>query len=268
MVTGASDGVGHALAREFAARGFNLVLHGRNHKKLSRVMSQFQETFPHRSFRILIANATTIACTTYLKAPPNVANPDLAPLDFEAIQRGPGDITLTVLVNNAGGGPVKPVCLSLKESPEIRITENVSLNVLFLIHMTRALLPNLMRHAPSLVINISSMVDQGFPLLASYSASKSFIMTITRALCLEMGIEGLGNNVEILGVRVGRVTGTSRCEEPASLFVPNAETIAEAQIGVFLLAMLPGRVRDNVIISVMRQERESLDGDIKTMKQS
>jgi short-subunit dehydrogenase len=68
-------------------------------------------------------------------------------------------IYLTVLVNNAGGGPVDPVCQPIWESAELQTIENVSLNALFPLQLTRVLLPILLRNSPSLIINVSTVVD-------------------------------------------------------------------------------------------------------------
>ncbi|KAI1293912.1 putative oxidoreductase,short chain dehydrogenase [Xylaria venustula] len=288
LVTGASDGIGRAFSYELAANGFNVVLHGRNHAKLFRVMDDLSKKYPQREFKILIADASAVACTHCLGTE-RADEVGVAPLEFAAIRRDLDDINLTVLVNNAGGGPWNPVCLPIWESPESKITANVSLNALFPLHLTRALLPNLMRNSPSLVINISTMVDQGFPLIASYSASKQFLMAITSALRLELQMEGMGDAVEVLGVKVGRVTGARNCTEPVSLFLPDAETMAKAalaragngnrivvgywghalqQLGGELLSLLPASISDGVYMDVMRQERVYLDGDPKQGKQS
>ncbi|KAI1740768.1 short chain dehydrogenase [Xylaria scruposa] len=281
MVTGASRGIGYAIACELATCGFNVVLHGRDDEKMSRVASELQMVFPSRSFRVIIADAEAVACKTHLVASKQPGGSRLAALDFDAIQQELQDIHLTILINNAGGGLANPTFIPLTEASEERVTGNVSLNALFPLHLTRALLPTLIRHAPSLVINISSMADQGFPLLVSYGASKAFLMTATRALRLEMEMEGLGNSVELLGVRLGKVTGAGGCTEPASIFVPTAETMAKATLaragyanGIVAgywghalqqavrspFLFLPQWVWDSIIVAVMRRERENYDG--------
>ncbi|KAJ6789189.1 hypothetical protein PWT90_05910 [Aphanocladium album] len=269
LVTGASDGIGRAFAHELSSRGFNVVLHGRNHDKLSLVLAQLQARWPERSFRILVADASTVPCIGCHQ------DKQLHPsLDFLAIKAALDDLHLTVLINNAGGSPTNPICRSLAESSEARITDNISLNALFPTHLTRVLLPNLMRNGPALVLNISTMADQGFPLLASYSASKHFLMNLTRALGLEMVIEGKAGQVEVLGVKVGRVTGVVACKEKPSLFTPDAQTMARAAldraghghgivIGYWAHALqhvgasfLPTWAEDKVIMTIMQKERE------------
>lgn len=265
LVTGASDGIGRALAHELAARGFNVVLHGRNLAKLSLVESRLREEYPERSVRVLVADAAAVPCMGCLAQTHAV--------DFLAIEAAVADLHLTVLINNAGSGPVDPLYAPLSESSAARITANVSLNALFPLHLTRALLPALSRNAPALVVNISSVADQGLPLLASYGASKQFVMSLTRAVGLEMTLQGSADEVELLGIRVGRVTGVSHFRGRPSLFTPDAQAMARAILaragrghGVVIgywthalqqlaFSLLPPWVQDRVVVAVMRRER-------------
>ncbi|KAK6841115.1 hypothetical protein PG987_001975 [Apiospora arundinis] len=291
LVTGASDGIGRAFARQLAAAGFNVVLHGRNYDKLSGAMAELQIKFPRREFMIIIADASCVSCADCLHHGSQNQNNhnkklDSSTPDFAAIQQKLGSMNLTVLINNAGGGPVEAKFEPVSASPEITVTENISLNALFPLHLTRVLLPTLVRNGPSLVMNLSTMADQGFPLIAYYSASKAFLMATTRALRFEMQLEDLGggSDVEILGIRVGRVTDTAFCREPPSLFLPSAETLASAalaragygngivegywahalqQLSARLLAILPKWVEDKVVVDTMRKQRESVRQDRK-----
>lgn len=220
-MTGASDGIGRHIARGLASRGFNVVLHGRNRAKLSNVMVHLQRDHPKTLFRILIADAGNVPCT-------NCIGGDVeGNVDFAAIADAVRDIHLTVLVNNAGAGPRDPVFSFLDESSESRITSNISLNALFPIHMARALLPQLKRNSPSLILNVSSLSDQGFPLIVSYSASKMFMANWTSAVGMEMDMSGYPG-VEVLVTRIGKATGTAHNKTPIKAVQPDAETVARA----------------------------------------
>lgn len=98
LVTGASDGIGRSLAHELAANGLNVVLHGRNQEKLKTVMSDLQQLFPERSFRILIADASQVRGLTHKKT-------HETGVDFENIKTALDDLHLTILINNAGEAP-------------------------------------------------------------------------------------------------------------------------------------------------------------------
>lgn len=226
LVTGASDGIGRAFAEELALRGFNVILRGRNQAKLDVVKSELQKRHPERAFRTLIADASTVQCVNCLQAGEAHSRHSL---DFNAIKDALQDLHLTILINNAGGGSTNPVYLSLGDSSEWRITDNVSVNALFPLHLIRVLLPHLAQSSPALIMNISSMADAGFPMLASYSASKQFLMTLTRVLNLEFALLGQ-TDIECLGVRVGNVTSVSHNKESPSLFMPSADTMARAAL--------------------------------------
>ncbi|KAI0847454.1 hypothetical protein F5Y00DRAFT_271193 [Daldinia vernicosa] len=163
LVTGASNGISLALVRELAINGFNVILHGRNYEKLSRVSSELQSEFLQRSFNPLVADANAVACVNCLRASRNGEPGGSAVLNFTAIKQMLNGLNLTMLINNAGGNPVGPNLVPLKDKAEDRSIENISLNALFPLHLARTLLPNLIQNAPSLLINIGAMSDQGLP---------------------------------------------------------------------------------------------------------
>ena len=57
LVTGASDGIGVELARQLLAKGFNVILHGRNPEKLSRIQQDLSKQFPNRRAVVIAATA-------------------------------------------------------------------------------------------------------------------------------------------------------------------------------------------------------------------
>lgn len=269
LVTGASDGIGRALARELAARGFSVVLHGRNQAKLAAVMTDLQQQCPGRSFRLLVADASTVPCV-------NCGDPDqprrsATAVDFEAVRAAVEDLHLTVLVNNAGGTCPDPAFAPLPAMSAAAIAGNVSLNALFPLHLTRVLLPQLRRSGPALVLNVGSVADTGMPLLSSYGASKAFLMCMTETLRMESVLENGG--VELLGIRVGRVTDAAHLHDRPSLFMPSSAVLARAALDkagrdngivvgywthalqLFALGLLPTRLTHKVKMEASRRER-------------
>ncbi len=215
LVTGASDGIGKALARELATRGFNVVLHGRNPAKLGGVEAELAAAFPARSFQTLVIDAG------------NVATPQ--GVDFGAVAAALSGLNLTVLINNAGGGPVSPIFETLERFPESTILTNISVNALFPTLLLARLLPQLARGAPALVINIGSLSDNGLPFLSFYGSSKSFMMTCSTILAREAVVEG--RDVEVIGIRVGEVTaGAVHKDGEATVFRPSTRTMARATL--------------------------------------
>ncbi|ROV90012.1 hypothetical protein VSDG_08403 [Cytospora chrysosperma] len=283
LVTGASDGIGKQFCIELAAHGFNVVLHGRNPTKLAAVKDDLARQFPNREFRSLIADASAIACNNCRGQGKShqgdgVASPaknkSTAHVDFEGIAASLADINLTVLINNAGGNmadPSAPVYQFLQDAPEARLVNNVNLNAVFPLVLQSKLLPQLMRDSPSLIINISSLSDNGLPMLASYASSKTFLNTLSRIISHERTLQGgPGGGIEVFAARVGETTATSSNSHPASLFEPDARTVARAVLARVgcglpvvvadlpnallqaLLGLMPGFVRDRALLGVIR----------------
>lgn len=93
LVTGASDGLGLALAEEIMKRGFNVIVHGRNGTKLEGVREKLQAKFP--KLKVVVAEATALEPEASAKKIMTIV---------EGIETHGGK--LTVLINNVGGIPV------------------------------------------------------------------------------------------------------------------------------------------------------------------
>jgi 17beta-estradiol 17-dehydrogenase / very-long-chain 3-oxoacyl-CoA reductase len=226
IVTGASDGIGRALAHSLASKGFNVVVHGRNSSKLGSVLTSLEESFPARSFRMLIADASKVKCKNCLAS--NSSQNDDG-VDFPKIMAELGDLHVTVLVNNIGGGPKFPSLAPLQEYSELDMATYVSSDALFALRLTQALLPRLIQNKPSLVMTMDSMADYGSPYLSFYSASKAMVLNFSTSMRLERNTEGQGD-VEFLGIRIGNVTGVSWRKDKPSFAIPSAEVMAEASL--------------------------------------
>ncbi|KAK3364692.1 short chain dehydrogenase/reductase [Lasiosphaeria hispida] len=211
LVTGASDGIGKALSSELAARGFNVVLHGRNPQKLEGVQKELQAAHPTRQFRALVADAKNTA-------------PDV----FKDIATRLADLHLTVLVNNVGGLVIhdQNVYKPVEAYSHQEIAETMAINAVFPTMLMAALIPAMARGGPALIINIGSMADQGLPLISIYGATKSYLKTVSEAMQLDMEIKG--HDVQMLYVPPGAVTGVSHHSSPPTLLVPDSPTFAKA----------------------------------------
>ena len=224
FITGASDGVGKAFAADLASRGFNIVLHGRNPTKLDAVKSDLLERYPTRKFRIVIADASR-----------------LASIDFTAIAKSVSDITIKILINNAGSTMGSGHEFdTIEEYSTSELEANVAINATFPLLMTRALMPNLIAHQPALIINIGSIAALGMPLFPAYAPSKAFLMTMNYELGLEQFYTG--RDIEVLGLGIGSVTNTGTICLPESVMVPDGPTwvrSALARVGCGKSQLMP-----------------------------
>ncbi|KAK8038088.1 hypothetical protein PG994_014855 [Apiospora phragmitis] len=226
LVTGGTNGIGENLVYELAEGGFNVVVHGRNKEKCTKVVEGLRKAFPAQEFRILIADAERVACGNCHQK--EAATRGEKCVDFDAIILSLEDLNLTVLINNAGGGPRSPTFEPLDRYPEQQITSNVCLNLLFPMQLMSRSIPLLRRNSPALIINIGSLSDLGIPYLAPYASSKVSLMGLSTIVAREMRIGK--HDVEILGIRVGAVTDVSHTSAAASFAMPHAKTMARAAL--------------------------------------
>jgi 3-oxoacyl-[acyl-carrier protein] reductase len=164
LVTGASKGIGAAIARELAARGAAVAVNYSSSKAgAEKVVAE-----------IVAGGGKAIAIQA------NVADPSsIAPLvDAVAKQLGPID----VLVNNAGIYEIAPL---EAVTPE-HFHKQFNLNVLGLLLVTQAAVARF-NPAGGSVVNISSGAADGMGNASVYSATKGAVDSITGALAQELG---------------------------------------------------------------------------------
>lgn len=218
LVTGASDGIGFGFAQELASQGFNVILHGRNEKKLQNVSATLQAQFPNRKFKILILDA--------VKDAGNIEKINAALSEFK-------ELNLKVLINNVGGmvGAL-PTFRRFSEQDTETIDGWIDINLRFPTQLTRQLLPNLVENQPALIINISSgSATAPSPYLAVYSGAKAFNISWSRSLAVEL--EDEGHDIDCHAIVVGP-TATPRLEATglsASLMQPTPRQMARSSLG-------------------------------------
>ncbi|GAA5024773.1 short-chain dehydrogenase [Marivirga lumbricoides] len=164
LITGASGGIGEAIANKLAARKHNLLLVARNADKLARQCKELAGKFG--------INAQ------FIKA--DLAKPSSAEQVFaETQQRG---LEIHMLINNAGigsGGEFSE--LSLKSELDL-----IQLNISSLVTLTHLFLPQMQNRKSGTIINVASMAAFGpVPYMATYAASKVFVRSFTEAITQE-----------------------------------------------------------------------------------
>jgi short-subunit dehydrogenase len=171
LVTGASGGLGAHFARLFAQDGHDVVLVARRRDKLDQVAAE------------LSAIETGITVTVIVA---DLADPDAPPsIHDQLVQAGRN---VDFLVNNAGFGTNG----SFAQLPVQRELELVDVNVKALVHLTRLFLPAMIARGRGRVLNIASTA--GFvpgPYMATYYASKAFVISFTEALARELRGSGV-----------------------------------------------------------------------------
>lgn len=164
LITGASGGIGEAIAKRFAARKHDLVLVARNEAKLKILSEQLS-----RQYDISVS---------YIAA--DLSGPDAAQKVFETTQSRQLDIEL--LINNAGigsGGEFADIPLRSE-------LDMLQLNISSLVALTHLYLNPMKSRKSGTIINVASMASFiPIPYMSSYSASKVFVRHFTQALTEE-----------------------------------------------------------------------------------
>lgn len=171
LVTGASKGIGAAIAKELAARGAAVAVNYSGSKaEAEKVVAEIKKD-----------GGKAIAVQA------NVANPDTIGLLVETVAKQLGPIS--VLVNNAGiyeFAPLEAV------TPE-HFHKQFNVNVLGLLLTTQAALQHFDPNGGS-VINIGSVAAGGVPTATVYSGTKGAVDSITYALAQELGAKKIRVN--------------------------------------------------------------------------
>lgn len=194
LVTGASAGIGTAMARELASRGFSIALVARREERLRRLAADLTDQHD--------VAAEVIAC--------DLADPAERHRLSEEL-RGRGR-SVEVLVNNAGFGHQA----DFATSPRDRMVEMVRVNVEAVVDLTSRFIGPMVERGRGSVINIASLAAfQPLPGSAVYGASKAFVVSFSESVRTELR----GSGVSVTAVCPGPV----RTEFTAAAGIPGVE---------------------------------------------
>jgi short-subunit dehydrogenase len=170
LVTGASGGIGSALARQLAGRGADLVLVSRDLPKLEGLAIELRAA----GARVMLA-------------PADLSEPGAPAAVVRAALKEMGAID--ILVNCAG---VQNFGLFEHEDPA-GTAALFHLNTIAPIALVHAVLPHMLERKTGQIVNVGSIFGSiGFPCFASYSASKFALRGFSQALRRELAGRGVG----------------------------------------------------------------------------
>ena len=172
LVTGASAGIGVALAEELGKGGTNLVLTARRRDRLDALAQRLSSTYKVQTEVF----------------PADLADPS-APEEVFAFTRDKG-IEIDLLINNAGFG-------KYGEFPDVereRLLDMVQVNCAAVVHLTHLYLQGMVaRRRGDILILASTASFQAVPYISTYAATKAFDLLFA---------EGLAEEMEPYGIRV------------------------------------------------------------------
>lgn len=174
LITGASSGIGKALAENFAKDGYALVLAARGVARMQALADELQQRHGITA-TVIGADLETSEGATRLHA--------------EVKRRG---IILSALVNNAGYGSFG----EFKDSalgPELAMMQ---LNMTTVVVLTKLFMPDLIATRGKVLNTASTAAFQPGPYMAVYYATKAFVLSFSEAIASEL--EGTGVSVTAL----------------------------------------------------------------------
>lgn len=172
LVTGASAGIGKALAQELAQGGTNLVLTARRLDRLEALAAELSAK--HH------IQAETFAA--------DLAQPTAAEAIFQFTQQK--GLTISLLINNAGFGQYG----EFQTAEMDRLVDMVQVNCTAVLQLTRLYLPEMAaRRCGDVLIVASTASFQAVPYISTYAATKVFDLYLA---------EGLAEEMQPYGVRV------------------------------------------------------------------
>ena len=177
IVTGAAGRIGRAIASRFAREGASVVVSDVNEEKAAQVADEIKASG---------AAATAIAADVSKSQEVN-RMVETALDQFGAID---------ILVNNAGGSAGLLKRLSLFHESEEEVWDWVlGLNLKGVLLCTRAVIGHMMERQRGKIVNIASIAGTvGIVERVDYSASKGGVISLTKALAMEVGPHGINVN--------------------------------------------------------------------------
>lgn len=170
LITGASRGIGRAIAFELASRKRNVLLTARSQAQLEDAAAAIQQRHG--------VEAAVFPLDLSLES---------APEKILSFCRGK-NIAVDILVNNAGYG----LWGDFEKLPLNEMANMMRLNMENIVKLTHLFIPELKKTAKSYILNVASTAGyQAIPKLAVYAASKAFLISFTRALRHELKADGI-----------------------------------------------------------------------------
>jgi len=209
LITGASSGIGEAFARKLAKRGRNVLLVARSEEKLIALCNELGRVSGVRAQYIVM----------------DLTEPDAAVRLIEETHKR--DLQIEMLVNNAGFGSMGDFS-KLDLATELEI---IDLNIKSLVELTHRFLGPMRERRQGTIVNVASTAAfQGVPFMATYAATKAFVLSFSEAI----GEENRAHGIRVLALCPG-VTDTnffaaSKIDRPPMRTVQTPEEVVSAAL--------------------------------------
>ncbi len=171
LITGASSGIGEALARRFCQEGAKLMLVARRADRLAALADELRMGGFNAQVGVIVADLTEDGACERVVADAALASG-----------------SIDVLVNNAGVGEYGTFA-----EKDLAATESMMrLNMTTLVRLTHLVLPDMLERRSGWILNIASTAAfQPTPYMGAYGATKSFVLSLSLALREEVRRQGV-----------------------------------------------------------------------------
>ena len=262
LITGASAGIGKAMAIECANRKFNLLLVALPGEALDETSKTIKQNYP-------VDVATLGINLTQLDAPQRV---------FNWVKEN--HYPVFILINNAGFGGTKHF-----ETADISyIDDMILLNIRALSLLTKLFLPLLKLQQQAYILNVASIATfSPLPFKSTYPASKAFVYSFSRSLYYEL----LGSNVHVAVIHPGpvmtnpdviaRINQHGKLGKMVQMLPEQVAQIAIRQLlkkraviipgfftklNVFLLKYIPLKLRMMLVRKILKYEADTAEKQV------
>jgi len=206
LITGASSGIGEAFARKLAAHGHNLLLVARSEDKLVTLCSELGRSANIRAQFVAM----------------DLSSPDAAARLFE--ETTTRDLQIDFLINNAGFG-------SMGDFGKLDLARElgmIDLNVRALVELTYRFLQPMRERKGGTIINVASTASfQPVPFMATYAATKAFVLSFSEALWEENRSHGIQVMALCPGVTETGFFAASQMQRPPARLVQTPEEVVD-----------------------------------------
>jgi short-subunit dehydrogenase len=209
LITGASSGIGAAFARKLSARGRNVLLVARSEDKLIALCNELGRLTSIRAQYLAI----------------DLQEHDAGTQLFEETQKR--ELEIDMLINNAGFG-------SMGDFDKLDLNhelEMIELNVRAVVDLTHRFIGPMRDRKRGTIINVASTAGfQPVPYMATYAATKAFVLSFSEALWEENRLHGVHVMALCPGVTETNFFHASAIDRPPMRTIQTAEEVVETAL--------------------------------------
>jgi short-subunit dehydrogenase len=217
LITGASSGIGYEMAKQLAAKNYNLILVARSEDKLVKLQNDLKSQF-----------SIEVEYLLYDLSEPNTAQD----LYHEVKEK---NYLVAGLINNAGFGDYG----SFVEMPLKKDEEMIAVNITTLVGLTKLFGADMAKAGKGRIMNVASLLSfLPLPYYSMYSATKCFVLAFTETVATELQEKGVivtalcpGTVETPFHTDAMRKTNAMSANKPMS-----ADIVAKAGVELFLNA--------------------------------